>query len=144
MERKGTPADPVPLNRRRFMQAGAAAVAAMGISGPRAGAASLAATGNNGPAADARAAGEGRPANVTSRLILLGTAGGPTPRPNRAAPAQAIVVGDACYVIDCGNGVARQMVLAKLRLGSIRGVFLTHHHSDHNADYGTLLLLSWG
>jgi ribonuclease BN (tRNA processing enzyme) len=22
-------------------------------------------------------------------------------------------------------------------------VFLTHHHSDHNADYGTLLLLAW-
>lgn len=79
----------------------------------------------------------------TSRLILLGTAGGPTPKPNRAAPAQVIVVGDAAYVIDCGNGVARQMVLANLKLGAIRGVFLTHHHSDHNADYGNLLLLSW-
>ncbi len=79
-----------------------------------------------------------------SRLILLGTAGGPTPKPNRAAPAQAIVVGDATYIIDCGNGVARQMVLAGLTLGSIRGVFITHHHSDHNADYGTLLLLAWG
>jgi len=78
-----------------------------------------------------------------SRLILLGTAGGPTPKPNRAAPAQAIVVGDATYVVDCGNGVARQMVLAQLRLGSIRGVFITHHHSDHNADYGNLLLLAW-
>jgi ribonuclease BN (tRNA processing enzyme) len=54
-----------------------------------------------------------------------------------------IVVGDACYVIDCGNGVARQMILANLKLGSIRGIFLTHHHSDHNADYGNLLLLAW-
>lgn len=81
---------------------------------------------------------------ATSRLILLGTAGGPTPKPNRAAPAQVIVVGGASYVVDCGNGVARQMVLANLRLGSIRSVFLTHHHSDHNADYGTLLLLAWG
>jgi ribonuclease BN (tRNA processing enzyme) len=79
-----------------------------------------------------------------SRLILLGTAGGPTPKPNRAAPAQAIVVGDATYIIDCGNGVARQMILANLKLGSIRAVFLTHHHSDHNADYGNLLLLAWG
>jgi len=78
-----------------------------------------------------------------SRLILLGTAGGPTPKPNRAAPAQVIVVNGASYVVDCGNGVARQMVLAKLKLGSIRNVFLTHHHSDHNADYGNLLLLSW-
>lgn len=78
-----------------------------------------------------------------SRLILLGTAGGLTPKPNRAAPAQVIVVNDASYVIDCGNGVARQLVLAKLKLGSIRGLFLTHQHSDHNADYGNLLLLAW-
>lgn len=85
-----------------------------------------------------------QPKRAPSRLILLGTAGGPTPKPNRAAPAQAIAIGDACYVIDCGNGVARQMVLAKLALSSIRGVFITHHHSDHNADYGNLLLLSWG
>lgn len=78
-----------------------------------------------------------------SRLILLGTAGGPTPKPNRAAPAQVIVVNGASYVVDCGNGVARQMVLAKLKLGSIRSVFLTHQHSDHNADYGNLLWLAW-
>ena len=78
-----------------------------------------------------------------SRLILLGTAGGPTPKPNRAAPSQVIVVGDACYVIDCGNGVARQLILARLQLGSVRGVFITHQHSDHNADYGNLLWLAW-
>ncbi|MDZ3830432.1 MAG: MBL fold metallo-hydrolase [Sphingopyxis sp.] len=78
-----------------------------------------------------------------SRLILLGTAGGPSPKPNRAAPAQAVVVGDAVYVVDCGNGVARQMILAGLRLDAIRGVFVTHHHSDHNADYGNLMLLAW-
>ena len=78
-----------------------------------------------------------------SRLILLGTAGGPTPKPNRAAPAQVMVVNGVSYVIDCGNGVARQMVLAKLKLASLRNVFLTHHHSDHNADYGNLLLLAW-
>jgi ribonuclease BN (tRNA processing enzyme) len=27
---------------------------------------------------------------------------------------------------------------------TLRHVFLTHHHSDHNADYGNLLLLAWG
>ena len=78
-----------------------------------------------------------------SRLILLGTAGGPTPKPNRAAPAQVIVVDGNSYVIDCGNGVARQMILARLKLASIRNVFVTHHHSDHNVDYGNLLLLAW-
>lgn len=78
-----------------------------------------------------------------SRLILLGTAGGPTPKVDRSAPANAIVIGDAIYVIDCGDGVARQMVKAGLDLGHIRDVFITHQHSDHNADYGNLLLLAW-
>ncbi|MFC4764144.1 MBL fold metallo-hydrolase [Dyella koreensis] len=78
-----------------------------------------------------------------SRLILLGTAGGPTPKPDRSAPAQAIVIDGVIYVIDCGNGVARQMVKAGLDLGAIRNVFITHQHSDHNADYGNLLWLAW-
>lgn len=82
------------------------------------------------------------PAKKT-RLILLGTGGGPTPKKNRSAPAQVIVVNDVAYVIDCGNGVARQFVSAGLKLSAIRNVFITHHHSDHNADYGNLLLLAW-
>ena len=28
-------------------------------------------------------------------------------------------------------------------LGSIRGIFVTHHHPDHNADWGNLQLLAW-
>ena len=47
-----------------------------------------------------------------SRLILLGTGGGPSPKANRSAPAQAIMVGDRAYVIDCGDGVARQALEA--------------------------------
>jgi ribonuclease BN (tRNA processing enzyme) len=84
-----------------------------------------------------------QPTTRRSKLILLGTAGGPTPKTDRSAPANAIVVGDDIYVIDCGNGVARQMVEAGLDLGRIRDVFITHQHSDHNADYGNLLLLAW-
>jgi len=78
-----------------------------------------------------------------SKLVLLGTAGGPSPKIDRSAPANAIVVGDDIYVIDCGNGVARQMAKAGLDIGHIRDVFITHQHSDHNADYGNLLLLAW-
>jgi ribonuclease BN (tRNA processing enzyme) len=82
-------------------------------------------------------------APARSRLILLGTGGGPSPKPNRSAPANAVVVNGATYIVDCGNGVARQMVLAGLQPRSLRAVFITHQHSDHNADYGNLLLLSW-
>ena len=77
------------------------------------------------------------------KMVLLGTAGGPRPRKTRSAPAQAILVGDRTYVVDCGDGVARQMVLADIPLDSLRGVFITHQHSDHTADYGNLLLLAW-
>jgi ribonuclease BN (tRNA processing enzyme) len=78
-----------------------------------------------------------------TRVILLGTAGGPFPKRGRSAPASVVLVDDVAYVVDCGNGVARQFVLAGLDLSRIRHVFITHHHSDHNADFGTLLLLAW-
>lgn len=78
-----------------------------------------------------------------TRLILLGVAGGPSPKKMYAAPSQVILVGDRAYVIDCGNGVARQLVLAGVSLTSVRHVFVTHHHSDHNADYGNLWFLAW-
>jgi ribonuclease BN (tRNA processing enzyme) len=125
---KAFPFDARSYGRRDFL--GTAATLMAGLSLSRAWAAD--------PAASAAA-----PEKPKSRLILLGTAGGPTPKPNRAAPAQVLVVNGASYVIDCGNGVARQMVLAKLKLASIRSVFVTHQHSDHNADYGNLLLLAW-
>ena len=78
-----------------------------------------------------------------TRLVLLGTAGGPTPKARSAAPAQAIVIGDRIYLVDCGDGVARQLALANLPIGQLRAVFITHQHSDHNAGYGPLFLLGW-
>jgi ribonuclease BN (tRNA processing enzyme) len=78
-----------------------------------------------------------------TRLILLGTGGGPRPRKGSSAPAQVLISNDAAYVIDCGDGVARQLVIAGVSLTQIRSIFITHHHSDHNADYGNLILLAW-
>src|SRR2546422_4802058 len=86
-----------------------------------------------------RAAAQG----AKTKLILLGTGGGPRPRKASSAPAQVIVSNDVAYVIDCGNGVARQLVFAGVPLTKLRHVFITHHHSDHNADYGNLILLAW-
>lgn len=80
---------------------------------------------------------------LETRLILLGTAGGPRPRKFRSGSAQAIVSGGKIYVIDCGYGVARQMALAGLPLNDLRHVFITHHHSDHDIDLGPLLQLAW-
>jgi ribonuclease BN (tRNA processing enzyme) len=78
-----------------------------------------------------------------TRLVLLGTGGGPRPKKFNMSSAQVIIVNDVLYVVDCGDGVARQLVIAGASLQKRRHVFITHHHSDHNADYGNLLLLSW-
>lgn len=85
----------------------------------------------------------GSPASARTRLILLGTGGGATPKRTVSAPAQVIVVDDVPYVVDCGDGIGRQLVQANVPLLKLRHLFITHHHSDHNADYGNVLLLSW-
>lgn len=82
----------------------------------------------------------GQEPNKTASLVLLGTAGGPSLKKARAQPANALVVGDSLYIIDAGNGVARQIALAGLNIKQLRALFITHNHSDHMADYGTLLL----
>jgi ribonuclease BN (tRNA processing enzyme) len=81
--------------------------------------------------------------NGKTRLVLLGTGGGPRPRKVSSAPAQVIIAGGSAYVIDCGDGVARQLAQADVALASLRHIFITHQHSDHNADYGNLISLAW-
>ena len=79
-----------------------------------------------------------------TRLVLLGTGGGPRVTPKgRAKPANLLVVDNVPYVIDCGEGVALQLVRAGVPLDKLRYVFLTHHHSDHNLDYGNLIYDGW-
>lgn len=81
----------------------------------------------------------GRP---PTRLVLLGTAGGPLPSLRRAGISQAVVVGGRTYLVDCGSGVTRQLRRARL-LSRLRAVFITHLHSDHVCDYFNLFLLGW-
>ncbi|MGH8115607.1 MAG: MBL fold metallo-hydrolase, partial [Rhodanobacteraceae bacterium] len=123
--------DDIDRSRRRLLRAAGLSLAAIATANTRA------------LSADTKPKYLPMPVSPRSKLVLLGTAGGSTPKVDRSAPANAIVIGDVIYVIDCGNGVARQMVKAGLDLGHIRDVFITHHHSDHNADYGNLLLLAW-
>jgi ribonuclease BN (tRNA processing enzyme) len=79
-----------------------------------------------------------------TRIVLLGTGGGPrVTAKGRAKPATLIVANGVPYVIDCGDGVALQLVRAGIALDSLRYVFITHHHSDHNLDYGNLVYNAW-
>jgi len=78
------------------------------------------------------------------RLVLLGTKGGPRVATGRSNPANLLIVAGMPYVVDCGYGVTRQLVRIGLPLTALRTIFITHHHSDHNLEYGNLILNAWG
>ena len=85
------------------------------------------------------------------RLVLLGTAGGGAPKATRCGFANAVVVGDAAYLIDAGEGVHTQLWRAGLtatdRFGRGRpvvgAVFVTHLHADHIMDLPNIFQGSW-
>lgn len=81
--------------------------------------------------------------SLPDQLVLLGTGGGPTPKALRAAPAAALMIGGQLHMLDAGNGVARQAVLAGLPLKNLAHVWISHLHSDHVADAFTLPWLAW-
>lgn len=78
-----------------------------------------------------------------TRIILLGTKGGPNLGELRSNPATLILIDDIPYLIDCGYGVSRQLISAGISLSQLRYLFITHHHSDHNLEYGPLLYNVW-
>ncbi|MFH5824314.1 MBL fold metallo-hydrolase [Georgenia sp. AZ-5] len=83
----------------------------------------------------------GTTSGLNPRVVTLGTAGGPMwwrgPAP-RAGIATAVLVGDAAYLVDLGRGAWEQLMRAEVPLASVRAVFLTHLHSDHVVDLGSL------
>lgn len=79
-----------------------------------------------------------------TRVILLGTKGGPrVGESGRSNPSTLILINDIPYVIDCGYGTSRQLLAAGLALNRVRYLFITHHHSDHNLEYGALFYNAW-
>ncbi len=67
----------------------------------------------------------------------------PLPAPNRAQACLAVSVGDRLYVVDAGAGSPQVALLQGVPLEDLRGIFLTHFHSDHVAAVGDFNLLSW-
>jgi ribonuclease BN (tRNA processing enzyme) len=82
-------------------------------------------------------------AGAVTRLITLGTQGGPRPSAERAQASNVLLVNGTPYLIDAGNGVLRQLVLAHVPYTGIHQIFITHNHDDHNADWGTLMGIAW-
>lgn len=84
-----------------------------------------------------------QPAKPRSRVVFLGTKGGPRVGIGRSNPANLVMVNDTPFVIDCGMGVSRQLIGAGVPLSSVKYVFISHHHSDHNLEYGNLFYNAW-
>ncbi len=73
---------------------------------------------------------------------LCGT-GSPLPNRERAAACTVVVAGKAMFVVDAGEGSARNIAQMGLPNGRIKALFLTHFHSDHIDGMGPMMLLRW-
>jgi ribonuclease Z len=67
---------------------------------------------------------------MSMRLIFLGTAGS-VPTPERSLPAVLIQRQNEHLMFDCGEGVQRQMIRAKVGFHKKMKVFVSHMHGDH-------------
>ena len=71
-----------------------------------------------------------------TKLITLGTAGGPLPRKDRAQSS-------TLYLIDAGGSVTSRIVQSGNDFRAVGKIFITHPHSDHTAGLATLLVSEW-
>ncbi len=82
-------------------------------------------------------------ASAGTRVVMLGTAGGPMPRRNRAQSSNLLIVGGSLYLIDAGDGATRRIVQAGYDFRQIGKIFLTHLHGDHYGGLASLLMAQW-
>jgi len=79
-----------------------------------------------------------------NKVVLLGTKGGPRMEKGLSwSTCSVIDVEGHPYIVDCGLGVTRQFVEAGYSLSQVDNIFLTHHHSDHNLEFGPLIHTLW-
>ena len=78
-----------------------------------------------------------------TKLVLLGAGSGPIPGLARRMASNLMVHNEAAYVLDCGLGVTDQYARTGIPFSALRSIFITHHHPDHNIEYGPLLVIGW-
>lgn len=87
----------------------------------------------------AQTSGGASPPKTGTRLITLGTSGGPSATVGRAQSSNLLIVNGALYVIDAGPGVTRRLTRAGVRIRDIDTIFITHEHGDHTGGLAELL-----
>lgn len=78
-----------------------------------------------------------------TKLVLLGTAAGPVPGRSRQMTSHVMLSNGSAYVLDCGMGVTNQYARTGIPFRALQSIFITHHHADHNIEYGPLLTVGW-
>jgi len=73
---------------------------------------------------------------------LCGT-GSPMAQIDRAESCVAVLAGKHFFVVDAGEGSAKNVLLMNLPLRKTDAILLTHFHSDHIADLGEMMLQRW-
>ena len=76
------------------------------------------------------------------KITLCGTSS-PLVAPGRAQACVAVETPDHLYIVDAGSGSAATATLARVPTVKLRGILLTHFHSDHISDIGDFNLNSW-
>src|SRR4249920_255509 len=77
------------------------------------------------------------------RVILLGTAGGPTVDAQRFGISTLIEAGSERLLFDAGRSLTTAMARLTINPADVTKVFLTHLHSDHVVSLPELYLLPW-
>ncbi|MBK5567544.1 MBL fold metallo-hydrolase [Ensifer sp. SSB1] len=81
---------------------------------------------------------------MSSRLVLLGSKGGPAIRPGGPWPTSSLLqIGGRTVVVDCGLGVTRGLTNASVALKTLDLIVITHLHSDHVLELGPLIHTAW-
>lgn len=76
------------------------------------------------------------------RVLLCGTSS-PLAHAERAGPCAAIIAGGEIWLVDAGGGAWKNLMLWQMPGERVRGVLLTHFHSDHIQELGEVNLQSW-
>ncbi len=79
----------------------------------------------------------------STRLVLLGTQGGPNYTAERGECASVLVVDGEPLLVDCGYGTLGALKKAAISHRQVARVFLTHLHDDHTADLPAFLVRQW-
>lgn len=77
------------------------------------------------------------------RIILLGTAGGPTINADRQGISTLVIAGPEVLLFDCGRNLTTSLARLSINPSTITKIFLTHLHSDHIISLPELYLYPW-